>query len=78
MCSYFDVLWQLFKANFGVPPPISKIDTFQSYKTVIFTSLTGGLVIWITYRAYITSLLSISYVKHPFHDLDSLSKTNYL
>ncbi len=65
-------------ANFGGKPTESKIKHTNSYKTLIFSTLLCGLVVWISYRAFLISELSIKYKKYPFHDLESLAKTNYL
>jgi hypothetical protein len=64
-------------ANFGGKPVPSKFDTIQSYRFVIFTSLLAGTVVWISYRASLTSELSAAKKKLPFNDLESLSNTDY-
>jgi hypothetical protein len=64
-------------ANFGGKPVPSKFDTIQSYRFVIFTSLLAGTVVWISYRASLTSELSEAKKKLPFNDLESLSNTDY-
>jgi hypothetical protein len=64
-------------ANFGGNPVPSKLDTIQSYRFVIFTSLLAGTVVWISYRASLTSELSEAKKKLPFNDLESLSNTDY-
>ena len=71
-------LWTSMMANFGGKPMLSKIGHVNSYKSTIFLSLLAGLVVWISYRAFITSELSVIVAKYPFNDLESLSKTNYL
>ena len=76
--SFFGIIWDSLLANLGKPPFPSKIDNFNSYKSLIFTSLLGGVVIWISYQAQLTSKLSIDLTKFPFNDLESLSKTNYM
>ena len=65
-------------ANFGGRPFPLKIDILNSYKSLVFTSLLGGVIIWIFYRGQLTSKLSVKLKKYPFNDLESLSKTNYL
>jgi hypothetical protein len=75
---YFpSVLWSCLMANFGGKPGLSKLDTIQSYRFVIFTSLLTGTVVWISYRASLTSELSVAKTKLPFNDLESLSRTDY-
>ena len=74
-------IWASLVANFGEDSSEaseSKIDHLNSYKTIIFSCLIGGLLIWTTYTAFLVSQLSIHVIKHPFDDLDSLSKSNYL
>jgi hypothetical protein len=64
-------------ANFGGKPVPTKLDTIQSYRCVIFTSLLAGTVVWISYRASLTSDLSAAKMKLPFNDMESLSNTDY-
>jgi len=64
--------------NFGGRYFPLKIDMPNSYRSLVFTSLLGGVVIWMFYRGQLTSKLSINLKKYPFNDLESLSKTNYL
>jgi hypothetical protein len=71
------LLWSSLMANFGGKPVPSKFDTIQSYRFVIFTLLLAGTVVWISYRASLTSELSTAVTKLPFNDLESLSKTDY-
>ena len=74
-------IWASLVANFGEDcseASESKIDHLNSYKIILFTCLIGGLLIWTTYTAFLVSQLSIHVIKHPFDDLDSLSKSNYL
>merc|ERR1712062_266953 len=49
----------------------------QSYKIIIFTSLLSGTIIWLCYRACLTGELSIVNQIFPFHDLESLSTTDW-
>ena len=76
--SFFGILWKSVMVNFGGQPSPTIIDNFNSYKSVIITSLFGGLVIWASYNAQLTSRLSVDMKKYPFNDLDTLSQTNYL
>ena len=70
-------IWTSFISYLGGKPTKSPIDCKESYKTVIFTSLICGLVIWICYRAYLTAELSITEKSHPFTDMHSFSKTDW-
>ena len=49
----------------------------KSYKIISVTSMLGGVVIWIAYRAFLSAELAIVIKKNPFTDLESLSKTNF-
>ena len=64
--------------NFGGKVHTSSIDHKNSYKTFIFSSLIGGVVVWSYYRSFLVSELSIELKKYPFTDLNSLTKTNYM
>ena len=75
--SIFKSFWTHFMIYFGGKPSPSNISFLQSYKFLVFVSLLGGVVVWISYRAFLTSELSVEVKRYPFHDLASLSKTNY-
>ena len=73
----FGNIWTSFIANFGGKPTSSPIDSKQSYKTIIFTTLLCGSIVWIAYRAFLTSELSQSQKVYPFTDMETLSHTNW-
>ena len=69
-------LWITFKANFGGKP--SKINAkTNAYQIGLFICLLAGSIVWIAYRASLTSELSIVRLKPPFNDLESLLKSDY-
>ena len=70
-------IWTSFNVYLGGKPTPTSIDTRKSYKSIVFVSLLGGVIIWIGYRSYLTAELSVTIKKYPFNDLYSLSKTNY-
>ena len=70
-------LWTSFIANFGGAPTVKKIDLYQSFKLTICVSLLCGSIVWISYRAKLTSELSIIDKYYPFTDLESFSRTNW-
>ena len=77
--SYFPIcttnLWIAFKANFGGKPSfVHKSFTLQ---IILFTCLLVGSVIWMAYRASLTSELSIRRVIKPFNSLESLLESDY-
>ena len=72
---YLTNLWVAIKANAGGKP--SKLQKNTVHKIVLFDCLLVGSVIWIAYRASFTSELSVTKLKLPFNDLESLSKTDY-
>ena len=68
-------LWVAFKANFGGKPSfVHKSFTLQ---IILFTCLLVGSVIWIGYRASLTSKLSVRRVIMPFNSLESLLESDY-
>ena len=75
LMEYFKNLWIAVKANAGGKP--SKIEKNTTYQIVLFHCLLVGSVIWMAYRASFTSELSVTKLILPFHDLESLSKSNY-
>ena len=72
---YLANLWVAIKANAGGKP--SKLQKNTVHKIVLFDCLLVGSVIWMAYRASFTSELSVTKLKLPFNDLESLSKTGY-
>ena len=68
-------LWVAFKANFGGKPSfVHKSFTLQ---IILFTCLLVGSVIWMAYRASLTSELSVRRVIKPFNSLESLLESDY-
>ena len=68
-------LWVAFKANFGGKPSFAhKSFTIQ---IILFTCLLVGSVIWMAYRASLTSELSVTRVSKPFDSLESLLESDY-
>ena len=65
-------------SNFGGKPTSSKIDKYKSYKTLLFSSLLGSVIVWIAYRSFLSSELTVKITKYPFNDMESLTETNYL
>ena len=72
---YLANLWVAIKANAGGKP--SKLQKNTVHRIVLFDCLLVGSVIWMAYRASFTSELSVTKLKLPFNDLESLSKTSY-
>ena len=73
----FDSVWTSFIAFFGGKPSSSMIESAHSYKITIYVSLLCGLIVWISYRARLTAVLSVSIKTYPFKDLESFSKTDW-
>ena len=71
------LFWTSLTACLGGKPASTSIDSRKSYKMTVFTSLLGGLVIWIAYRSHLTAELSVVINKNPFDSLEELSKTNW-
>ena len=70
-------IWTSFIAFFGGKPTSKCIDSKQTYRMVIFTSLLSGTIIWIAYRSYLASELSVTRKVYPFTDMESFSKTSW-
>ena len=73
----FDHVWTSFSGFVGGTPTATPIDKKPSYKTTILATMLCGTVVWIAYTARLTSELSIHKKKYPFHDMESVSKTNW-
>ena len=74
----FDMFFTSLMANLGGTSFESKVNNYTSYKGLIFTSLISGLIISTAYSASLVSELSVKVIKFPFHDPESLSKTEYM
>ena len=74
---FFGFFWYTLMGYFGGKPQATAIDSRRSYKAVVFTSLLGGVVVWIAYRSFLTAELAVVIKKYPFTDLESLSKTDW-
>ena len=73
----FDYIWTSFTGFFGGRPNVTPIDSKFYYNSTIFVTLLCGTVVWISYRAGLTSELSIISKSYPFADMISFSKTNW-
>lgn len=73
----FDYIWTSFTGFFGGRPNVTPIDSKFYYNSAIFVTLLCGTVIWISYRAGLTSELSVISKSYPFTDMMSFSKTNW-
>ena len=69
-------LWVAFKANFGGKPNYS-VPANTTHKIVMFECLLVGSLIWMAYRASLTSELSVKKLKLPFNSLESLLTSDY-
>ena len=69
--------WNSLKSNFGGRPSATKMDGIGSYRLLIFFSLISGTIIWVSYRSFLTALLSITPKNYPFQDLESLAKSDW-
>ena len=77
MVNIFGYIWTSFIANLGGKPTKAPMDSKQSYKITIFTTLICGAVIWISYRSFLISVLSIAIKSLPFTDLKSFYETDW-
>ena len=77
LMAFLSWLWIAFKANFGGKPSKGTSVNLSSNQTVLFTCLLMGNIVWIAYRASITSELSFLKADPPFDSLESLAKTDY-
>ena len=69
-------LWVAFKVNFGGKPNYS-VPANTTHKIVMFECLLVGSLIWMAYRASLTSELSVKKLKLPFNSLESLLTSDY-
>ena len=67
--------WIAFKSNFGGKP--ASVHKINSYQIVVCICLLAGSIVWMFYRAFLTSELSIIQLKQPFNDLESFLASDY-
>jgi hypothetical protein len=77
--SLLHYLWATFAANLGgnLMGPMTGKMTFTTFRWTLFNCLLVGSVIWMSYRASLTSELSVIKTVDPFFDLQSLYETDY-
>ena len=73
--SFISHCWIALKSNFGGKP--ASVHKNNSYQIAVFVCLLAGSIVWIFYRAFLTSELSIIKLKQPFNDLESLLASDY-
>ncbi len=78
LASFLGLFWLTFKANLGSGPVHSKAtDSLFPYRVGLFSCLISGSVIWMSYRASLTSELSVVKTRAPFNDFKTLTATNF-
>ena len=70
-------LWYSSTVYFGGEPYENAVDSKRTYKFIVFVSLLGGIIIWISYQSCLTAKLAVDIKRYPFKDMYSLSKTNW-
>ena len=64
--------------NFSGTYSDTEIDISFSYQVIKCMSLLISIVIWFTYSGFLITILTLSIVKVPFEDLETLSKSTYV
>ena len=75
--NFMEIFVKSLKANLGNASFTNTSNKFHSLQMVIFVALITGNVIWITYNGALLSKLVKPKFDKPFHDLESLAKSNY-
>ena len=75
--NFMEIFVKSLKANLGNASFTNTTIEFNSLQMVIFVALITGNIIWITYNGALLSKLVKPKFDKPFHDLKSLSKSNY-
>ncbi len=77
LLDFAGLFWATLMANAGRKPASKLPLKSAANKLVLFTCLLVGNIIWMGYRASITSELSVTKVVHPFNSMEGLSRTDY-
>ena len=75
--NFMDIFAKSLKANLGNASFTPITNQFHSQHMAIFVALMTGNVIWIAYNGALLSKLVEPRFDKPFHDLESLSESNY-
>ena len=75
--NFIDILANSLKANLGNAGFTPIINKFNSLQMLIFVALMTGNIIWIAYNGALLSKLVQPIFNKPFHDLESLTESNY-
>ena len=67
--------WIALKANVGGKP--SSVHKNKTYQIIVFNCLLTGSLVWMGYRASLTSELSNIILKFPFNSLETLLTSDY-
>ena len=78
LSSIFYKIWASFTLNFIGTPFQSETDHIKSYKILVLAFMVDGLVFWTAYESFLYTELSTPLIKNPFHDLESLAKSDYM
>ena len=73
--------WINLMSNFGGNANIKMISTYWSMtsnRCIIFTCLMSGTIMWMAYRASLTTELTTVTMKYPFNSLETLLDTDYV
>ncbi len=70
-------IWVAFKANLGGKPSGKMRHDTGSNRILLFTCLIAGILIWMGYRASLTSELSVIKTVPPFNSLETLLDTDF-
>ena len=73
--NYLGNLWFALKANIGGKP--STVQPNYAHRLVLLFRLLAGSIVWMTYRASLTTELSIIKTNLPFNDMESLLISDY-
>ena len=75
--NFIDIFANSLKANLGNAGFTPIINKFNSLQMLIFVALMTGNIIWIAYNGALLSKLVQPIFNKPFHDLESLTESNY-
>ncbi len=78
VASYIGHLWSAFIVYFGGKTHNGDGNYAESKKLILLSSAIGGVVIWMGYRASMTSQLSVRRYVDPFNDFESLLETDFM
>ncbi len=72
-----NIYWIAFRSNLGGQPPAMRGDKVFSFRAMLFAIFFVANIVFMCYRASLTSELSNRKVRMPFYDLEGVLHSDF-